>query len=65
MRRLLVYEARLGWPMIRERMEALCRRLLEKLQGPAMRGAVDGDMEARIAALAQDRASAMLQNLTV
>jgi hypothetical protein len=30
-----------------------------------MRGAVNSDMEARIAALAQDRASAMLRHLTV
>lgn len=29
-----------------------------------MHGAANGDMEARVAALAQDRASAMLRNLT-
>ncbi len=60
----MAQEARLGWPLIRERIEALCRKLLETLQDPAMRGAVNGDMEARVAALAQDRASAMLRNLT-
>ena len=57
-------EARPGWPLIRERMEALCRKLLETLQDPAMRGAVNGDMGTRVAALAQDRASVMLRNLT-
>jgi serine/threonine-protein kinase HipA len=61
----MAQESRLGWPLIRERMEALCRKILETLQDPAMRGAVNSDMEARIAALAQDRASAMLRHLTV
>lgn len=57
-------EARLGWPMIRERMGALCRQVIDTLQGPALRKAVTGDMAARVAALAQDRASALLDNLT-
>lgn len=59
----MAQEARLGWPMIRERIGALCRQIVETLQGPPMRGAVNGDMAARVAALAQERASAMLQNL--
>jgi len=61
----MAQESRLGWPLIRERMEALCWKILETLQDPAMRGAVNSDMEVRIAALAQDRASAMLRHLTV
>jgi serine/threonine-protein kinase HipA len=56
-------EARLSWPLIRERMEALSRKTLETLQAPAMRGVVNGDLEARVAALVKDRASAMLRNL--
>jgi len=59
----MAQEARLGWPMIRERIGVLARQIIEILQGPVLRGALNGDMEARVAALAQDRASAMLQNL--
>lgn len=59
----MAQEARLGWPMIRERMEALCRKTLETLQNTAQRGAINNDMEARVTALVQGRASAMLRNL--
>lgn len=56
-------EARLGWPMIRERMEALCRQVIEALEGPSLRGVTAGEMEARVAALAQERAQALLQGI--
>ena len=58
----MAQEARLGWPMIRERIGVLSRQIIETLQGPSMRGAANGDREAHVAALAQQRASAMLQN---
>ena len=61
----MAQEARLGWPLIRERIGALSRQIIETLQGHPMSGAVNSDMEARVAALAQDRASAMLRNLTL
>jgi serine/threonine-protein kinase HipA len=61
----MAQEARLGWPMIRERILALSRQILDTLQGSSVRGAITGDMEARVAALAQDRAQAMLRNLTL
>lgn len=56
-------EARLGWPMIRERMEALCAQIIDTLRGSAMREAMTGEMEARVAALARDRAQALLQGI--
>lgn len=59
----MAQEARLGWPMIRERIEALSGQILDTLQGSSVRGAITGDMEARVAALAQERAQAMLQGL--
>ncbi len=58
-------ETRLGWPLVRERMKALCRKILDGLQDPELLDAANGDMEQRVAALAQGRASAMLQNLTL
>lgn len=62
----MAQETRLGWPMIRERIGALSRQIIETLQGPALRGAVNGDREeARMAALTQERASAVLRNLTL
>jgi hypothetical protein len=59
----MAQEARLGWPMIRERIVARCGQILDTLQAPALRGAVTSDMEARVTALAQDRAQAMLKGL--
>ena len=61
----MAQEARLGWPMIRERIGALSGQIVETLQGPALRGAVNGDREARMAALTQERALAVLRNLTL
>jgi hypothetical protein len=49
--------------MIRERMEALCRQVIEALEGPSLRGVTAGEMEARVAALAQERAQALLQGI--
>ncbi|MDX9868462.1 MAG: type II toxin-antitoxin system HipA family toxin [Kiritimatiellia bacterium] len=60
----MAQEARLGWPMIRERMEALCAQVIDTLRGSAMREAMTGEMEARLAALALERASALRANLT-
>lgn len=50
--------------MIRERMEALCAQVIDTLRGSAMREAMTGEMEARLAALALERASALRANLT-
>ena len=59
----MAQDSRLGWPMIRERILALSGQILDTLQGSSVRGAITGDMEARVAALAQERAQAMLQGL--
>jgi serine/threonine-protein kinase HipA len=59
----MAQEARLGWPMIRERIVALSGQIVDTLQAPVLNGAVTGDMAARVAALAQERAQAMLQGL--
>ena len=49
--------------MIRERMEALCAQVIDTLRGSAMCEVMTGDMEARVAALAQERAQALLQGI--
>ena len=59
----MAQDSLLGWPMIRERILALSGQILDTLQGSSARGAITGDMEARVAALAQERAQAMLQGL--
>ena len=60
----MAQEARLGWPMIRERMATLCNQTIEALQAPAMLS-VDDDMSRRVASLTLERASTMLRHLTM
>ncbi len=60
----MAQEARLGWPMIRERMASLCRKTIEALQDPGIRKAAGNDaMADRVAGLAMERATAMLSYL--
>ncbi|MDX9792606.1 MAG: HipA domain-containing protein [Kiritimatiellia bacterium] len=58
----MAQESRLGWPMIRERIEALCTKATDALRGSALCEVMTGQMEERVAAFAQERASNFLSS---
>jgi serine/threonine-protein kinase HipA len=56
-------DTRLGWPMVRDRMVALCGKTLEALRDPRLKNkASDTPMAATVAAIVLVRASAMLRH---
>lgn len=60
----MAQETHLGWPMIRERMADLCRKTLNALQEPRVRGAaIDTVMVERLTGIIAERSSAILQSL--
>lgn len=60
----MAQETRLGWPMIRERMAELCRKIVAALRKPRMRSAaIDEAMVERVAKIVVERAAAMMQSL--
>ncbi len=57
-------EARLGWPMVRERLAGLCRALQTELHAPTLRQATgEGAMFERVAAIIENRTSLLLRSL--
>jgi serine/threonine-protein kinase HipA len=57
-------ENRLGWPMVRERMGGLCRKVLEVLNERNLQSeATDTAMAAQVAGITSERASYMLRKL--
>jgi serine/threonine-protein kinase HipA len=61
----MAQEARLGWPLVRERIAELCQKTLIALREPGVRSAThDGAMFERVAGIIGERASSLLQRLT-
>lgn len=57
-------EARLGWPMVRERLANLCRAVQTALREPALRQATGDDaVFAQVAGIIEKRSSSLLQAL--
>ncbi|MBI5528664.1 MAG: type II toxin-antitoxin system HipA family toxin [Deltaproteobacteria bacterium] len=57
-------ETRLGWPMVRERIERLCRTTLDALQEPGLKDASgDSAMFERISGIVAENAARMLKGL--
>jgi serine/threonine-protein kinase HipA len=61
---VMAQETRLGWPMIRERMDELSRKIIGTLQAArAQNKAADRAMVERVAGIIANRAAAMMQSL--
>lgn len=63
--RIMAEEIRVGWPMLRERMELLCAKAIAGLQDDTVRSApTDEAMSERVAGIIGRRASVLLQGLS-
>ncbi|NLI74861.1 MAG: type II toxin-antitoxin system HipA family toxin [Candidatus Riflebacteria bacterium] len=61
----MAQEARVGWPMLRERLELLCGRTLDGLRNPAVLSApTNAAMVQRVADIIRTRASRLLESLS-
>ena len=61
----MTQEARLGWPLVRERIVDLCRAVLGELPKPDLRQATGNDaMFERVAGIIEKRTASMLQSLS-
>ena len=60
----MAQDSRVGWPMLRERMIAMCGKTIEGLKGKEVLAASnDPTMAERVAGIIQERASSLLQDL--
>jgi hypothetical protein len=61
----MAHEARLGWPMLRERIVELCHKTIAGLQDTGVRSAANNDATIdRVAGIIEKQASSLLQKLT-
>ncbi len=61
----MAQEARLGWPMLRERIADLCGRTITGLSDAEVRGAIsDVAASDRVAGIIEERATALVKRLT-
>lgn len=61
----MAQETRVGWPMLRERIEDLCGKTIAGLQDTGVRNATnDATTVDRVAGIIEERASSLLQSLT-
>ncbi|MFZ2656644.1 MAG: type II toxin-antitoxin system HipA family toxin [Victivallales bacterium] len=62
----MTHEARLGWPMVKERIMGLSQKTIDTLQKPQLKGMAGGDaMSGRVAGIIEERASSMLQSMRI